>query len=79
MTVAYADVVGTGHVKVRLTGRDGATIGGIAFRAADSELGRNLLKARGKRVHAAGRLKRDDYGGTPKVQLHLEDAAPAGA
>jgi single-stranded-DNA-specific exonuclease len=77
MMIAYADVVGTGHVKIRLTGRDGATIGGIAFRAADSELGRNLLKSRGKRVHAAGKLKRDDYGATPRVQLHLEDAAPA--
>lgn len=79
MLVAYADVVGTGHVKLRLAARDGGSIGAIAFRAADTALGEGLLKSRGKRLHAAGRLKRDDYGGTPKVQLHLEDAAIAGA
>jgi single-stranded-DNA-specific exonuclease len=79
MLVAYADVVGTGHVKLRLTARDGGSIGAIAFRAAGSDLGQGLLKSRGKRLHAAGKLKRDDYGGTPKVQLILEDAAPAGA
>jgi single-stranded-DNA-specific exonuclease len=79
MLVAYADVVGTGHVKLRLTARDGGSIGAIAFRAAGSDLGQGLLKSRGKRLHAAGKLKRDDYGGTPKVQLILDDAAPAGA
>ena len=34
---------------------------------------------RGSRVHVAGKLKQDDYDGTAKVQLHLEDAAPAEA
>ncbi len=79
MMVAYADIVGNDHVRLRLTARDGASIGAIAFRAADTALGRGLIKARGQRVHVTGKLKRDDYGGTAKVQLHLEDAAPAGA
>jgi len=79
MLVAYADVVGTNHLRLRLVARDGAAIGAIAFRAANSEAGRRLLKARGQRIHAAGKLKRDDYNGESRVQLHLEDAAPAGA
>lgn len=79
MLVAYAEIVGSSHVRLRLTARDGAVMGAIAFREADTRLGQSLVKARGRRVHAAGKLKRDEYGGTARVQLHLEDAAPAGA
>ena len=79
MFVAYAGMAGANHVRLRLVGRDGEGIGAILFRAADTELGRTLLKARGRRIHAAGRLKRDDYGGEARVQLHLADAAPASA
>ena len=77
MQVVYADIAGSNHVRLRLVGRNGQGIGAIAFRAADTPLGRSLLKSRGGRLHVAGRLKRDDYNGTAKVQLHLEDAAPA--
>jgi single-stranded-DNA-specific exonuclease len=79
MMVAYAGIVGSNHVRLRLTGLDGAGLGAILFRGADTKLGQALLKARGKTIHAVGRLKRDDYGGTVKAQLHLEDAAAAGA
>jgi single-stranded-DNA-specific exonuclease len=78
MLVAFAGIVGGNHVRVRLAGPDGAALGAILFRAADTPLGQALLKARGKHIHAMGRLKRDDYGGAVKAQLHLEDAAPAG-
>lgn len=77
--IAYADIVGTNHVRLRLLARDGASLGAIAFRAADAPLGQGLLKARGKRVHVAGKLKSDNYKDEPRVQLHIEDAAPAGA
>jgi len=79
MLVAYADVVGTNHLRMRLVARDGAAISAIAFRAANTDIGRQLLKSRGQRVHAAGKLKRDDYNGESRVQLHLEDAAAAAA
>lgn len=79
MLIAYAEVVGGNHVRLRLTSRDGSAIGAIAFREAETALGQGLLKGRGKRVHVTGKLKRDDYGGAAKVQLHVEDAAPAGA
>jgi single-stranded-DNA-specific exonuclease len=77
MQVVYADIAGSNHVRLRLVGRDGQGIGAIAFRAGGTPLGQSLLKSRGGRLHVAGKLKRDDYNGTAKVQLHLEDAAPA--
>jgi single-stranded-DNA-specific exonuclease len=77
LLVSYADTVGNGHVKLRFSARDGASLSAIAFRSEATELGQGLLKSRGQRLHAAGKLKRDDYGGTPRVQLILEDAAPA--
>jgi single-stranded-DNA-specific exonuclease len=79
MTVAYAGVVGKGHVRLRLIGRDAGGMDAIAFRAANGPLGQALLKARGARIHVVGRLKRDDYGGVARVQLQIEDAAAAGA
>ncbi|HYK80587.1 MAG TPA: single-stranded-DNA-specific exonuclease RecJ [Micropepsaceae bacterium] len=77
MLVVYVGIVGANHVRLRLVGRDGQGIGAIAFRTAGTPLGDALLKARSSRIHVAGKLKQDDYDGTAKVQLHLEDAAPA--
>jgi single-stranded-DNA-specific exonuclease len=75
--VAFADVVGRGHVRLRLTGGDGARLDAIAFRVADTPLGEALLKARGAKIHVAGRLRAEEWNGQARVQLHLDDAAPA--
>ena len=77
--VAYADVVGRDHVKLRLTGGDGSRLDAIAFRAAASPLGEGLLASRGRTIHAVGRLKQDDWGGVARAQLEIQDAAPATA
>ncbi len=79
LQVAYADVVGKDHVRLRLRGGDGAMLSAIAFRAMAGPLGEGLLAARGRMVHVAGRLRADSWNGRTQVQLHLEDAAPAGA
>ena len=79
MLVVYAGIVGTNHVRLRLVGRDGQGLGAIAFRAGGSPLGDALLKARSSRIHVAGKLKRDEYEGEVRVQLHVEDAAPSEA
>jgi single-stranded-DNA-specific exonuclease len=78
VSVVFADVVGKDHVRLRLAGGDGARLDAIAFRIADLPLGKALLAARGKRIHAAGRLRADEWNGNKRVQLQLEDAAPAG-
>jgi len=79
VSVVFADVVGKDHVRLRLAGGDGARLDAIAFRIADQPLGKALLGSRGKRIHAAGRLRADEWQGRKRVQLQLEDAAPAGA
>src|ERR1700733_5596510 len=55
--VAYADVVGAAHVKLRLAGGDGTVLDAIAFRAVGTPLGDGLLAARGKPLHVAGGLR----------------------
>jgi single-stranded-DNA-specific exonuclease len=77
--VVFADVVGKDHIKLRVAGGDGARLDGIAFRAAGTPLGDGLLKARGSLIHLAGRLKEDNWNGQNRVQIQVEDAAPAGA
>jgi single-stranded-DNA-specific exonuclease len=75
--VQFADVVGQGHVRLRLAGADGVRLDAIAFRTAETALGRRLLEARGRQIHAAGRLRAEEWNGRQRVQLHLDDAAPA--
>ncbi len=72
--VVFADVVGKDHVRLRLAGGDGTRLDAIAFRAAGQPLGEGLLASRGRQIHAAGRLKIDEWNGRVRVQLHLEDA-----
>ena len=40
---------------------------------------RGCSQSRGRPIHAAGRLSRDDWNGRVRVQLEIEDAAPASA
>lgn len=71
-----ADIVGTNHVRLIASGRDGASFKAIAFRAAESELGQALLHgAQGRSLWLAGRAKIDDWGNRPQAELHVEDAA----
>ena len=70
------DIVGTDHVRLIASGDDGKSFKGIAFRAADSDMGQALLhSSRGRRLWLAGRVKIDDWGSRPQAELHLEDAA----
>jgi single-stranded-DNA-specific exonuclease len=75
--VAFADIVGKAHVKLRLGGGDGSMLDAIAFRAVGTPLGDGLLASRGRTIHAAGRLRQDDWNGRIRVQLEIEDASPA--
>jgi single-stranded-DNA-specific exonuclease len=42
---------------------------------ADRPLGQALLAARGKPLHIAGTLELDHWGGSPRPQLRILDAA----
>jgi single-stranded-DNA-specific exonuclease len=74
--IADASVVGAGHVRLRLESGDRSRIEAIAFRAADGPLGQALLGGRGERMHIAGTLAVDNYGGRERVQMRVLDAAP---
>jgi len=82
LVVAHVEPVGTGHLRCKLADPVGSSLGGparlkaIAFRVAESPLGEFLAAARGRRIHVAGHLRRDDYRGGNAVQLVIDDAAP---
>ena len=63
-----------GHLRCELVGAGGAKLRAVAWRIADSDMGRRLLGA-GPSLHVAGRLKVDEWNGREGVQLEIEDAA----
>jgi single-stranded-DNA-specific exonuclease len=73
---AYVEPVGTGHLRLRVADAlGGAPLNGIAFRAADTPVGKLLVEAKGRAIHLAGHLRRDTWRGGDAVQLVLDDAA----
>ena len=71
-------IVGNGHVRAIACGDDGRSFKLIAFRAADTALGRAILaSAADRRWWLAGTIKRDEWNGGNAAEMHLEDAAPA--
>jgi single-stranded-DNA-specific exonuclease len=68
--------VGDGHLALRFADTGRGQIEAMLFRAYAGPLGALLESAVGARVHVAGRLERDDWGGRAKAKLHVEDLAP---
>ncbi len=75
VSVQRADVVGKDHVRCFLSDQFGVRLKAIAFRALDTDLGQALLQHGGRKLHIAGRLKLDTWGGGTSVQLLIDDAA----
>lgn len=75
--VAFAKRAGEDHLRLTLEGETGGRLDAICFRAFSGPLGPFLSETRGARVHVAGRLEIDDWGGRRKAKLKVEDAAPA--
>jgi single-stranded-DNA-specific exonuclease len=82
LLLAHFEPVGTGHLRCTVADPMASSRGGparlnaIAFRVAETPLGEFLAAARGRAVHLAGHLRRDDYRGGDAVQLVISDAAP---
>jgi single-stranded-DNA-specific exonuclease len=71
-------IVGNGHVRGIACGDDGKSFRWIAFRSADSELGRALLSSPADaRWWLAGSIKRDEWNGGNAAEMHVDDAALA--
>lgn len=73
-----ARLVGSNHIRIELRSETGSRLAGIAFRAADSELGKFLFGHRGQMIHVAGTLGINHWNGNRTVQLRVIDAAEVG-
>lgn len=74
--IIKCDIVGKDHVRVIVGGDDGVSFKAMAFRQGETILGQMLLHGeRGQKYWLAGRAKVDDWGPTPKAELHIDDIA----
>ena len=73
--VTDARIVGNGHVRICLKSGDGSLLRAVAFRSAETPLGRALLGAIDRTLHVAGSLSVDRWGGGERVELRVLDAA----
>lgn len=75
--ISFAKRVGENHLKIAFSDGMGGRIEAICFGAFDGPLGPALESHKGQSFHLAGKLEINEWGGRQKVQLRLEDAAPA--
>jgi single-stranded-DNA-specific exonuclease len=74
--IIKCDIVGKDHVRAIVAGDDGQSFKAMAFRQGETVLGQTMLHAdRGRRYWLAGRARIDDWGATPKAELHVDDIA----
>jgi single-stranded-DNA-specific exonuclease len=76
--VSFSKLVKDEHVRFTLEDARGARISGIAFRAMKSPIGEALMKREGA-VHAAVRVKRNEWNGNVSTEVEIVDLALAGA
>lgn len=67
-------IVGAGHVRCFLTSGNGGSLKAMAFKIADTELGKTLLNSQGAVFDIAGVLRRDNWQGRNSVQFIIDDA-----
>ena len=76
LRIIKCDIVGKDHVRAIVAGDDGQSFKAMAFRQGETVLGQTMLHAdRGRRYWFASRAKVDDWGATPKAELHVDDIA----
>lgn len=69
--------IGETHLKLSLSDGAGPALDAIAFGALDGPLGPALENPGHRRFHVAGKLELNHWNGRTRVQLRLDDAAPA--
>ena len=69
--------IGDSHLKLTISDGAGPGLDAIAFRAFDGTLGPALENSGHRRFHRAGKLELNHWNGRTRVQLRLDDAAPA--
>ena len=81
---AFADMVvqssrrmGESHLRFRFGNGHSAALEAVAFRAFDTALGEMIVNSQGQRLHLAGQLELNTWGGRQSAQLRLDDVALA--
>ena len=69
--------IGETHLKLSISDAGGPALDAIAFCAFEGPLGPALENAGHRRFHIAGKLELNHWNGRTRVQLRLDDAAPA--
>ncbi|MGL4239429.1 single-stranded-DNA-specific exonuclease RecJ [Tabrizicola sp.] len=69
--------IGESHLKLSISDGAGPALDAIAFGAFDGPLGPALENPGHRRFHLAGKLELNHWNGRTRVQLRLDDAAPA--
>ena len=69
--------IGDSHLKLSISDGAGPALDAIAFGAFDGPLGPALETPGHRRFHLAGKLELNQWNGRTRVQLRLDDAAPA--
>ncbi|MFN3992258.1 MAG: single-stranded-DNA-specific exonuclease RecJ [Tabrizicola flagellatus] len=69
--------IGDSHLKLSVSDGSGPALDAIAFGAFDGPLGPALENPGHRRFHLAGKLELNHWNGRTRVQLRLDDAAPA--
>ena len=72
--VVKPGIVGAGQVRCFLTSGNGGSLKAMAFKIADTELGKTLLNSQGAAFDIAGVLRRDNWQGRNSVQFIIDDA-----
>ncbi len=70
--------MGETHLRLSIRNPGGQPLEAVAFGAYDSPLGPALEAAGTQPFHLAGKIEVNTWGGRSRVQLRLDDAAPAG-
>ena len=77
--IAFCNLLKNGHIGCTLSNEAGMTMRAIAFRAADTEMGRQMLSSHGDTFFdIVVTLHFEVWRGTERIQIHIVDMRPAG-
>jgi len=77
LKVSFVKQIGDAHLRCSFRGSGSEQFSGIAFRVVGTPLGDYLSSRPDSPVHIAGRLQRDFWNGRERIEVLIEDAAPA--
>ncbi len=75
--VLSSDIVGSGHIKSLLIGKDGTTFNSFAWNAKNTLLENHLEKNQKKKINIAGNIRLNVWRGKKEVQFNIVDIAVA--